>query len=133
MMRSRRPSRGFTLAELMIACIVISILALIAIPRFRSARHRAFEASLKSDLKNLATQQELFYRDANLYSADRTALGVSESEGVTITINEASNVGWSAQAEHVGLPEEKCGIYSGKAAPAGGDPATGRGRVECTF
>lgn len=133
MKRTRRRILGFTLVELSIVIIVIGILALIAIPRFRSARHRAFQATLKSDLKNLATQQELFYRDATRYSDDLSELEAGESDGVTITINEATNEGWSAQSEHAALPGHRCGIYSGKAAASGGDPATSRGVVECTF
>ena len=130
--RRTRP-RGFTLVELSIVIVVLSILALIAVPRLKSAKHRAFQATLKSDLKNLATQQEMFYRDALRYSTDLDELGVEQSEGVTITIVEADNEGWSAQSVHSGLPDDKCGVYSGNADPAGGDPATSQGLVECTF
>ncbi len=128
-----RQRGGFTLVELMIAMIVISILALIAIPRFRSAKEKAFQATIKSDLKNLANQQELFYRDATRYSADLSELEAEVSEGVTVTINSANNEGWAATAEHVGLPDEHCGIYQGKADPSGGDPADRPGLVTCTF
>lgn len=133
MTRPPRTTRGFTLVELMIAIIVVAILALIAIPRFRSAQEKAWQASLKSDLKNLANSQELFYRDNTSYGSDLQAMGAETSDGVTVTINEANNVGWSATAVHEAMPDEKCGIYQGDADPAGGDPATSSGVVTCTF
>jgi prepilin-type N-terminal cleavage/methylation domain-containing protein len=133
MIRSPRTRRGFTLVELMIAIIVIAILALIAIPRFRTAQEKAWQASLRSDLKNLANSQELFYRDGNLYASDLSMIGTETSDGVTVTIHEASNVGWSATAEHQAMPGEKCGIFQGKADASGGEPATSRGVVTCTF
>jgi prepilin-type N-terminal cleavage/methylation domain-containing protein len=125
--------RGFTLVELLMACIVIGILALIAIPKYTDARHRAFKATLRSDLKNLATQEELYYREATRYTSDLTALEGGESRGVTVTVNEATNEGWAAVAVHEGLPDQRCGIYSGKADPSGGDPADRPGVVMCTF
>lgn len=133
MTRSARRRHGFTLVELMTAMIVIAILALIAIPRFRNAQEKAWQAAVKSDLKNLANSQELYYRDRNLYASGMEPLGSETSEGVTVTINEATNVGWAATAVHAGLPDQKCGIYQGKADPAGGDPATSSGTVTCTF
>lgn len=135
-MATRRTAkkRGFTLGELMIAIIVIGILAMIAIPKYRNARHRAFRATLSSDLKNLATEQELYYRDALSYSSDLDALEFELSDGVEVTVNEANNEGWAAVAVHEGLPDtDQCGIYQGKASPAGGDPADRPGVVMCTF
>jgi general secretion pathway protein G len=50
---NRRQSAGFTLIELMIVMMIIGILAVIAIPRFKASIQRAQEAVLKEDLHTM--------------------------------------------------------------------------------
>jgi len=125
-------TRGFTLIELLIVVVVIGILATIAIPKFSSVRDKAFTASMKADLKNLATQQEVHHNDNFTFSASFTDLGFVTSEGVTLTINEASGSGWAATATHAGLVVAQCGFYHGDATPANGSPATVLSVVGCS-
>ena len=125
--------RGFTLIELLIVVVVIGILASIAIPKFSSVRQKAFISAMKSDLRNLSTQQDVYHNTTYSYSTSLTTIGMVPSEGVTITINEASGAGWAATAAHAGLSTEHCGLYQGNAAAAGGDPATAEVIIDCTL
>ncbi len=121
---------GFTLIELLIVVVIIGILAAIAIPKFSATRERAYVASLKSDLKNLATLQDVYYNDNYSYSTSFANVGFGPSDGVTVTIGEAHNLGWSASSAHAGLPGESCALYHGSAAPLA--PATVESAVMCT-
>ena len=112
-----RDNKGFTLIELLIVVVIIGILAAIAIPKFSATREKAYYAAMKSDLKNLASQEEIFYADGYTYSTDLGALGFSESEGVTVTVGAATATGWSAVATHAALASQGCAIYYGDATP----------------
>ncbi len=55
-----RRRRGFTLLEVMIVILVISILAMLSIPRALSATRRAKEAQLRGNLKQIRDAIERF-------------------------------------------------------------------------
>ena len=127
----RMQKQGFTLIELLIVVVIIGILASIAIPKFSRVREKAFVAAARADLRNLANLEDVYYNDNYTYTTSTTALGLDNSEGVTITIGEATNTGWSATATHMGVPTETCAIYHGGAAQVA--PATVPGTVQCTM
>ena len=127
-MNARRA--GFTLIELLIVVVIIGILATIAIPKFTSVRERAFLATIKADLRNLANLEDVYYNSNYTYTSSLTDLVFTSSEGVVITIPEADQSGWSVTAYHVGLPSESCGLYHGSAAPV--TPATVVSSVMCS-
>jgi prepilin-type N-terminal cleavage/methylation domain-containing protein len=123
--------RGFTLIELLIVVVVIGLLAAIAIPSFWQMRHRAFVASMQSDLRMLATQQELHHANHARYG-DATAMAdIETSNGVEMTVTFASSAGWAAIATHTGMPDAQCGMFFGDVDPADADPATVAGAVAC--
>ena len=121
---------GFTLIELLIVVVIIGILASIAIPKFGAVRERAYLAAVRADLRNLANLQDVYYNDNYTYTTSTTALGFDNTEGVVVTLAEATNTGWSATASHAGLPSESCGIYHGDAAQVA--PATIVSTVLCS-
>ncbi len=108
--------KGFTLIELLIVVVIIGILAAIAIPKFSATREKAYFAAMKSDLKNLASQQEIYYSDTYAYTNTVASLGFVSSSGVNATITGGTD-GWSATATHLALAAtEGCAIYYGNAA-----------------
>jgi type IV pilus assembly protein PilA len=128
-----RDNKGFTLIELLIVVVIIGILAAIAIPKFSGTREKAYFAALQSDLKNLASQQEIYYSDEYSYSTSATDLGFVSSGGVTVAISTGSTTGWAATAIHSGLAaNEGCGIYYGDATAPSLGGADQPGEMGCT-
>src|ERR671912_454053 len=64
-----RSRKGFTLIELLIVVVIIGILAAIAIPKFANTKEKAYVASMKSDLRNMATAEEAYFADFQTYAA----------------------------------------------------------------
>lgn len=128
-----RGKKGFTLIELLIVVVIIGIVAAISIPKFSVTREKAYFAAMKSDLNNLASQQEIYYADASAYSTSTTDLSFTSSAGVTVVL-AATNSGWSASAVHAALgATEGCVIYVGTAAsPAIPVMSSAPGEVACT-
>jgi prepilin-type N-terminal cleavage/methylation domain-containing protein len=131
-----RKRDGFTLIELLIVITIIGILAAVAIPKFGKMRERAHIRSMMSDLRNLNTQQELYFTlPSNNYLYSSTLANLPDyriSAGVSISMFGVTNQGWAATAGHVALTgAQLCGIYIGTAA---GVPAflTSPGVVTCT-
>ena len=67
---------GFTLVELMVVILIISILIAIATPAYIGASNRAKDRAAESSLRNGVAAEETVYTDNQAYSADTSAGGV---------------------------------------------------------
>lgn len=110
-----RIRKGFTLIELLIVVVIIGILAAIAIPKFANTKTKAYQAAMKSDLRNLVTAEEAFFSDSGRYTDDTLqGLKYKTSTGVIMKMPGDITTGagyWSAIVTHTQIPSPfKCGI-----------------------
>ncbi|MBI4501797.1 MAG: prepilin-type N-terminal cleavage/methylation domain-containing protein [Gemmatimonadetes bacterium] len=124
--------RGFTLIELLVVVVIVGLLAAIVGPQFSLARERTYVSVMITDLRNFATAEESYFYDFATYASDPATVqvrGFETSQGVSLTVNEATSSGWSATASHIGTPQQ-CYMYLGSAAPIGS--ADSEGVVACS-
>ena len=94
---NRNKEDGFTLIELLVVVAIIGILAAIAIPVFLNQRNSARNASVESDLRNVATVLETAYTTNGEYPAAATELtdkpyeaAISQGNVIEVVNNSAS-------------------------------------------
>lgn len=127
--RMNSTKRGFTLIELLIVVVIIGVLAAIAIPKFQNTKGKANAATLRSDLRNLATAEEAYFYENGVYTNDLNALNVTLSSGVTITWGTVNAAGWSAKLSHPLATPSECAMYIGGVPPL--PPSTSEGLITC--
>jgi hypothetical protein len=106
------------LVRTLLLVMSLFVLAAAAIPKTCGSREKAYSAAMKSDLKNLASQEEIYHSDNYAYSASPSELAFVNSDGVTVTI-VAGRSWWAASATHAALgTAEGCAIYFGNSPSA---------------
>ena len=79
MKASNSSELGFTLIELMVVITIIALLAAIAIPAFVEYKAKSFDSRAKADLRNVATAEEAYFSENEVY---KTCSGAACASGL---------------------------------------------------
>jgi Tfp pilus assembly protein PilE len=113
---SNRGGTSLGAAALLIFLVIvvwIGILAAIAIPKFASTKEKAYQAAMRSDLRNLAAAQEGFFADSVRYAVSLEELAdvYQTTVGVEIELVPTTD-GYLATATH-SAASARCQLYIG--------------------
>jgi prepilin-type N-terminal cleavage/methylation domain-containing protein len=118
--------RGFTIIELLIVMVVVSLLAAITLPKLSGTKGKAQLAAMKTDLRNLVTVEENALAESGNYTTRPRNYAVSAGNNrpmITLTRD-----GWAASLTNT-TGTQQCAIYVGSTPLA---PATTEGVPACT-
>ena len=65
--RKRLNTKGFSMIELLAVTAVIGVLASVAVPQFSSYKAKSCNSAAVSDLRNVTTVLEAYYKDHGHY------------------------------------------------------------------
>lgn len=128
-MRLGRPPRGFTIIEMLVVLVVLGVLATLGFARLQSSKDKATIASMNSDLRAVAEEQEAFYFDHRFYSPTADSLNPNYTIGNLVTIHEATASGWSGSVSNPKVTRV-CYVVVGNAAAVGS--AVNDGVISCS-
>lgn len=105
-------TQGFTLIELLLVVVIIGIVAAFVLPKFGDVKEKAYVSAMKNDLRNLATDQEIYFEehgqyrpatvdtDLNVPTSDNVHLQYPAASGITGISNNPTSEGYVARAQH---------------------------------
>jgi hypothetical protein len=89
-----------------------------------TARDRAYEAAMKSDLGYLEDAQDKYFADFESYGATLAELDFTASENINIQLTLAGDSAWTASTTHTRLAL-RCAIFVGNIEPPVPDAEVG--------
>ncbi len=124
--------QGFTLVELLIVVIILSILAAIVVPQFAGSASDAKYAALDANLSALRSATELYYQQHGHYpsanASTANAVNTKEAFADQLTLYSQAD-GKTANAYN--STTYKYGPYLKKGVPV--EPVSGKADVEVVF
>jgi len=124
-MKSRQTSNGFTLVELLIVVVIISLLAMVAVPSYNVSVAKARRADAQSSLSNLAGAMERFFTENGTYDGAAGTSGTPTTTGAPWIYHSQTPIDGSVKFYNLTIHAATAGSYTLRATPIGGQAGDG--------
>jgi len=120
-----RASKGFTLVELLIVVVIISLLAMVAIPSYNVSVSKARRADAQSSLSGLSGAMERYFTENGTYIGAAGTVGTPTSTGAPWIFHTQTPVDGSVKFYNLTIHAATAGSYTLRATPIGGHVGDG--------
>ena len=118
-------NQGFTLVELMIVVVVISLLAMVAVPSYNKSIAKARRGDAQASLSNLASAMERFFTENGTYIGAAGSVGTPTATGAPWIHPAQSPVDGDIKFYDLTIEAATAGAYTIRATPIGGHVGDG--------
>jgi len=113
-------SRGFTLVELMIVVVIVSLLAMVAVPSYNVSVSKARRADAQSSLSNLSGAMERFFTENGTYDGAAGTSGTPTTTGAPWIYHTQTPIDGNVKFYNLTIHAATAGSYTVRATPIGG-------------
>jgi type IV pilus assembly protein PilE len=124
-MKSCQTSNGFTLVELMIVVVIISLLAMVAVPSYNVSVAKARRADAQSTLSGLAGAMERWFTETGSYLDAAGPKGSETATGAPRIYHTQSPIDGDIKFYNLTIHAATAGSYTIRATPIGGQADDG--------
>ena len=116
---------GFTLVELMVVIVIISLLAMIAIPSYNNSVSQARRADAQTSLLNFANAMERHFAENGTYLGAAGSIDIPTDVGAPWIFPSATPVDGEIKFYNLKIQTVSAGSYTLRAVPLGEQAANG--------
>ncbi|MDX1813052.1 MAG: type IV pilin protein [Gammaproteobacteria bacterium] len=113
-------NKGFTLVELLIVVIIISLLAMVAVPSYNKSVSKARRADAQAGLSNLAGAMERWFTENQSYLDAAGPDGARTATGVPRIYYSQTPIDGNVKFYNLTIQAATAGSYTLRATPIGG-------------
>jgi len=125
-------NKGFTLIELMVVVVIVSLLAMVAVPSYNTSIAKARRADAQSSLSNFANTMERYFTENGTYLGAAGTEGTPADTGSPRIFPAATPVDGETKFYNLTIAAASAGSYTLRATPINAQEDDGILELEST-